>query len=66
MQNLYMKSHSGITTTMTEIRLRYWVSNLKRMMKSIVFNCITCRAYLKALMGQVMGKFPTERIKVAP
>ena len=28
-------SHSGVATTMAKVRLRYWVVNLKRMVKSI-------------------------------
>ena len=39
--------HSGVATTMAKIRLRYWVIDLKKMVKSILFKCVVCRAYRK-------------------
>ena len=59
-------SHPGVATTMAKVRLKYWVVDLKRMVKSIVFKCVICRSYRKTLMSQVMGKLPVERIKAAP
>ena len=59
-------SHSGVATTMTKIRLKYWIINLKQMVKSIVYRCITCRAYRKETMSQRMGVLPVNRCKPAP
>ena len=51
---------------MVKTRLRYWVINLKRMVKSVVYKCVPCLAYRQLTMNQVMGKLPIERVKPAP
>ena len=59
-------SHSGVAATMAKVRLRYWVVNLRRMVKSIVYSCVPCKLYRKGTMDQIMGELPLERTKPSP
>ena len=36
-------SHVGILATVAKIRLQFWIVNLPKMVKSIVYHCIPCR-----------------------
>ena len=36
-------SHSGLLTSVSKVRLQFWVINLMKMMKAIVYHCISRR-----------------------
>ena len=36
-------SHLGVALTVSKIRLHFWIINIHKMVKSIVYQCVTCR-----------------------
>ena len=59
-------SHVGVLATVAKIRLQFWIVNLTKMVKSIVYHCITCRKRRKELLEQVMSPLPLCRLLPAP
>ena len=47
--------HHGVMTTVSKVRLTFWITNLIRIVKSIVKGCVTCRKITEALAEQVMA-----------
>ena len=50
----------------SKVRTRFWVIGLPRIVKSITYNCVTCKKLNKNTTTQLMGWFPQERLKPAP
>ena len=59
-------SHHGVATTVAKIRLRYWIVNAAKMVKTIIFKCIPCRTQRKKCLEQLMSPLPIERLKPTP
>ena len=53
---VHSKGHSGVLTTTSKICTRFCIIKLLKLVKSIKFNCVTCRK---------LGKLPLERLKPA-
>ena len=49
-----------------KIRLRFWICNLEKIVKSIRNKCVVCRKRNKVLLEQQMGQLPVRRLKPAP
>ena len=64
--HIHQLDHLGIATTTSKVRLRFWVVNLRKMVKSIQNKCVTCKANRKMKHEQIMGDLPLERLKPAP
>ena len=60
------EAHLGNAVTVSKNRLRFWIVNLERMVKSIRNQCNTCRKNNKRLQKQLMAPFPVERLKPCP
>ena len=58
--------HHGVMATVSKVRLTFWITNLIRIVKSIVKGCVTCRKITKALAEQVMAPLPFERLNPSP
>lgn len=55
--------HQGRHITEGRIRLSgYWIVGGKRLVTSIIFNCVTCRRLRKCLDHQKMSDLPEERV----
>ena len=65
-EHVYNKDHLGIASTASKIKLRFWITNLYRLVKSVKNRCIQCRKNSKLLQSQMMGQLPQERLKPAP
>ena len=65
-EHIHNKEHLGISSTASKSRLRFWITNLHRLVKSIRNRCIWRRKNSKLLQSQVMGQLPQERLKPAP
>ena len=59
-------THAGVLSTVSRIRLKYWIVNLQKMVKSIIYHCVPCKLKRQELMKQIMAPLPTERLKPAP
>ena len=54
--------HGGIGATMTQVRERYWVPRLRRLVRKITKSCNGCyRFQAKAFAAPPPGKLPTDR-----
>ena len=58
--------HSGIATTVSKIRRKFWIVNLAKMTKSIVNKCVPCKIKRKANASQMRSPLPIDRLKPAP
>ena len=58
--------HLGIASSMSKVRLRFWIIGLKTLMKAIIRDCRKCKERLMSLQSQIMSTLPIERIKPAP
>jgi len=64
--HVHLKGHHGISTTVSKVRARYWITGVHMMVKSIKHNCVTCKKLDRKLTTQEMGKLPIERLKPSP
>ena len=55
-QRVHKRGHTGASTTMSKIRSRFWIPNLRQ----------KCRATERRLESQTMGSLPKERLSPAP
>ena len=60
------EGHLGVMSTTSKIRLRVWITNLPKMVRSIKNKCVTCRKKDQKFEMQCMGPLPEERLKPAP
>lgn len=63
---IHQLSHSGVSSTVCKIRERFWIIGAHKLVKSIKFNCLTCKRLDKDLSKQQMGQLPIERLKPSP
>ena len=65
-RKIHESCHLGISSVIAKIRRKFWIVGLRRLVKSLRFNCTTCKKLDGKLQQQVMGKIPIERLKPAP
>lgn len=64
--HIYRQGHCGVSATVSKIRVKYWIIGVHKLVKSIKFNCVTCKKLDKELAKQQMGRLPIERLKPSP
>ena len=62
----HRKGHHGVATTVSKIRKRFWIPKIHNMIKSIRYNCVTCKKLDNKPNQQIMGQLPHERLKPSP
>ena len=60
---IHNKCHGGVSMTACKIRNRFWITDLTKMLKSIISRCVTCKRERKRLQSQIMAPLPIERLK---
>ena len=65
-KHIHEEGHQGVSATTSKMRSRFWVIGLPRIVKSIRYNCVTCKKLDKKTTMQLMGWLPQERLKSAP
>jgi len=60
------RSHQGVAAITSKVRRKFWILQLPKMIKSIKFNCATCKKLDKVTETQIMGPLPEDRMKPAP
>ena len=65
-KHIHEEGHQGVSATTSKVRSRFWVIGLPRIVKSIRYNCVTCKKLDKKTTTQQIGRFPEERLKLAP
>ena len=58
--------HLGVDSTVAMIRSRYWIVGIRRIVRSIISRCKSCKVKFKRLASQKMSPLPIERIKPSP
>ena len=58
--------HLAESATTAMIRSKYWIINLPRLAKKVVFSCVLCKVKREMLCGQVMADLPIERLSPTP
>ena len=66
MKHIHKEGHQEVSAMTSKVRTRFWVIGLPRIVKSITYNCVTCKKLDKKTTMQLMGWFPQERLKPAP
>ncbi|XP_055850540.1 uncharacterized protein LOC129915103 [Episyrphus balteatus] len=54
--------HGGQQIMMATIRNLYWITNVKRTIKSVIYHCVRCHRYNAKVQEQLMGSLPAERV----
>ncbi|XP_044572119.1 uncharacterized protein LOC123257367 [Drosophila ananassae] len=60
--HLRMK-HQNIDATMTEIRTRFWITRLRRVLCSVISGCSKCNLHSARPMPPIMGPLPEDRLE---
>ena len=55
--------HLGVAATISRVRMKYWILNIRMLTKKIVGSCVKCREKLKRFTEQVMNSLPIERMQ---
>ena len=50
-------THAGVLSTVSRIRLKFWIVNLQKMVKSIVHHCVPCKIKRQEVLKQIMAPF---------
>ncbi|XP_018360617.1 PREDICTED: uncharacterized protein LOC108759610 [Trachymyrmex cornetzi] len=54
--------HGGISLTLATLRCMIWLVQARKIVKSVVYNCLTCARIRAELPTQLMGSLPPARI----
>ncbi|XP_018400699.1 PREDICTED: uncharacterized protein LOC108778100, partial [Cyphomyrmex costatus] len=54
--------HGGISLTLATLRCMVWLIQARKVVKSVVYNCLTCARIRAELPTQLMGSLPPARI----
>ncbi|XP_055838638.1 uncharacterized protein LOC129906759 [Episyrphus balteatus] len=54
--------HAGPQALLGFIRDRFWVTNARPLVRSMIFKCVHCNKYKPKLCDQVMGNLPKDRV----
>ncbi|KAH8331308.1 hypothetical protein KR074_002299 [Drosophila pseudoananassae] len=55
--------HQNVDTTMTEIRTRFWITSLRRVLRSVISGCSKCKLNRVRPMAPIMGPLPEDRLE---
>ena len=56
--NLHQQGHTGVATTVTKTRQRYWILKAHNLAKTIKYCCVVCRETEHKLETQIMADLP--------
>ena len=65
-QCVHETDHAGVEVTMAKVQRKFWVPGLRKIIKQIKHNCVTCRILEKKLQSQMMGELGPERLQPSP
>ena len=59
--------HSGVNSTLAELRTKYWVVGARPLVKQVVYSCVLCRRFqCKPYQGPSPPPLPSMRVKEDP
>ena len=56
------RAHVGIEWTVNELRKKYWITRIRRVVKNLSRNCFKCRRYFGSTCVQKMSDLPPQRL----
>ncbi|XP_054755267.1 uncharacterized protein LOC129261231 [Lytechinus pictus] len=62
-RNVHEDGHTGVATTTSNARRKYWILKAHNLAKTIKFRCTTCRTFEHKLESQEMAELPKERLR---
>ena len=58
----YQTLHGGVTLTMAKFRARFWIQHLKKLAKTVIHRCNSCKRFQAIThFAPVPGQLPTDR-----
>ena len=57
-----LKAHAGVTTTLAETRLKFWIIKGRTVVKNLLHKCITCKKLRSQPQTPIMGDLPKSRV----
>ncbi|XP_003740017.1 uncharacterized protein LOC100900103 [Galendromus occidentalis] len=61
-----INAHFGITTVLSHLRRRYWVTRGRQTLRSVLSRCVVCRREQASPRGQLEAPLPVERGQFQP
>ncbi|XP_066585538.1 uncharacterized protein [Prorops nasuta] len=55
--------HTGIATTLYNLRQKYWIPDGRNQIRKIIRNCVRCRRFSINPVNYKMGELPTSRVQ---
>ena len=59
----HKKGHTGLEWTLSKIREKYWITKARRIIKSVIRSCVTCKKLYAKPMQQKMADLPEDRMQ---
>lgn len=59
---MYKTGHAGVEHVLTDLRRGYWTLKGRKLVKKIVYQCITCRKLRGKTEVQQMASLPESRV----
>ena len=56
-------AHSGCEWVVSQVRQKYWITGLRKLVKSVLKGCVQCRRLFAGPCNQKMADLPSERIE---
>ncbi|XP_044571435.1 uncharacterized protein LOC123257246 [Drosophila ananassae] len=54
--------HQNVDATMAEIRTRFWITRLRRVLRNVISGCSECKLHRARPMPPIMGPLPDDRL----
>ncbi|XP_070854642.1 uncharacterized protein [Drosophila suzukii] len=55
--------HQNVDATIAQIRTRFWVTKMRRVLKEVISSCNECKLQRTRPMPQIMGPLPEDRLE---
>ena len=66
LRHLHESEHASDDKVLWKLRVKFWVPQARKIVRSIRKSCIRCRFLSKKLAGQIMAPLPKERVLPSP
>ncbi|XP_075235078.1 uncharacterized protein LOC142332516 [Lycorma delicatula] len=57
--------HVAPQLLLASLRLRYWIPRARKVIRSVIHNCVTCFLFKAASANQLMGQLPKHRVEIS-
>ena len=65
-RKMHNRDHGGVESTLARLLAKFWIPGVRRAIKRIKQQCVTCRKILSQSQSQVMGQVTAERLQPCP